>query len=121
MDQEQLRKIIDSPEAYDESREETLSSWLQDAYSRRMRWVMITVNVVYVLLMIPILYCVIKFFKVDQARDQIMYATIFLFCNIWIGFMSVFGWVMMQRPNINREIKRLELRVAELSESISSA
>ena len=81
----------------------------------------ITVNVVYVLLMIPIIYCVIKFFRVDQAKDQIMYATIFLFCNIWIGFGSVFGWVMMQRPNLNREIKRLELRVAELSESVSNA
>jgi hypothetical protein len=120
MDREQLKKIIDSPEAYDESKEETLYSWLRDFYGKRMRWVMINVLVGYVILVVPIIYSAIAFFRSDQARSQILYATIFLFCNLWMGFISVFGWVMMQRPSISREIKRLELRVAELSESVGN-
>ncbi|MHC4621556.1 MAG: DUF6768 family protein [Planctomycetota bacterium] len=56
----------------------------------------------------------------EQTRDRIMYAAIFVCCNLWIGFVSVFGWVMMRRPRINREIKRLEFRIAESAETIGS-
>ncbi|MHC4519710.1 MAG: DUF6768 family protein [Planctomycetota bacterium] len=120
MDREQLKKIIDSPEAYDESKEETLYAWFRDAYSKRMRWVATCIWIQYTILTVPTIYSAIAFFRTDQARSQIMHATIFLFCNMWIGFISVFGWVMLQRPNISREFKRLELRIAELSEAIGN-
>ncbi|UCD50210.1 MAG: hypothetical protein JSW27_22105 [Phycisphaerales bacterium] len=119
MDREQIKKIIDSPDAYDESREETVYAWFRDAYSKRMRWVMICVYVQYIVLLVPMVYSAVAFFRTDQIRYQILHATIFLFCNLWMGFISVFGWVMLQRPNIGREFKRLELRIAELSEAIS--
>jgi hypothetical protein len=35
-----------------------------------------------------------------------------------MGFESVFAWVMMQRPRISRERKRLEVCIAELIETI---
>jgi hypothetical protein len=35
-----------------------------------------------------------------------------------MGSESVFAWVMMQRPRISRERKRLELCIAELIETI---
>jgi hypothetical protein len=118
MDREQLKKIIDSPESYDETREETVYAWFRDAYSKRMRWVMVCVYVQYIILLVPIVYCAIAFFRTDQVRSQILHATIFLFGNLWMGFISVFGWVMLQRPNISREIKRLELRINELAEAM---
>lgn len=120
MNREELKKIIDSPESYDETRAETVYAWFRDCYSRRMRWVMVCVYVQYSILLVPLVYSAIAFFRTDQVRSQILYATIFLFCNLWIGFVSVFAWVMMQRPSISREIKRLELRIAELTEAIGS-
>lgn len=118
MDREEIKKIIDSPAGYDESREETLYGWFRDAYSKRMRWVTSLVWVQYIILVVPTVYCAIAFFRTDQVGTQILHATIFLFCNLWMGFISVFGWVMLQRPTIRREFKRLELRIAELSEAI---
>lgn len=119
MDREQLKKIIDSPDTYDETKEETLYAWFRDAYSKRMRWVVTCIWIQYIILIVPTVYSAIAFFRTDQARSQIMYATIFLFGNLWMGFISVFGWVMLQRPNISREFRRLELRIAELSEAVS--
>jgi len=118
MDREQLKKIIDSPEAYDESKEETLYAWFRDCYSKRMRWVVIGIYIGYLILVVPTVYSAVAFFRTDQAGSQILHATLFLFCNLWVGFVSVFGWVMMQRPSISREIKRLELRIAELGEAV---
>ena len=36
----------------------------------------------------------------------------------WIGSMKIFAWEMIHRNSIRREIKRLELRIAELSQIV---
>jgi len=99
---------------YDESKEDTMCSWLSDCYSKQMRWIMICVGAGYLILSALVIFSAIAFFRADQTQYQIMYAVIFVFCSHWIGFMSVFGWVMMQRPRISR----LEFRIAELIETI---
>jgi hypothetical protein len=118
MDKEQIKKIIDSPLEYDESKEDTMLQWFIDGYSKRMRWITFGVCASYFILLVPIIISVIQFFKTDQTKYQIMYAAIFIFCSHWIGFESVFAWVMMQRPRISRERKRLELCITELIETI---
>jgi len=114
MDKEQIKKIINSPPQYNETKEDTMRSWLRDAFSKRMRWVMSYVSAGYLILSALGIFSVIKFFRTDQAKYQIMYAAIFICCNLWGGLVSIFGWVMMQRPRISR----LEFRIAELIETI---
>ena len=114
MNKEQIKKIIDSPPEYDESKEDTLRLWFKDAYSKRMCWVMVCVYIQYIVCSVLGLFSAIQFFRTDQIQYQTMYAVIFLCCSNWIGFASVFGWVMMQRPRISR----LEFRIAELIETI---
>ena len=118
MDKEQIKKIIDSPPEYDESKEVTMRSWLGDLYSKRMRMVVLNVFVSYFFCLVPLIFSAIKFFRTDQAKYQIMYAAIVVCCSHWLGFASVYAWVMMQRPSITRKINRLELRIAELIEII---
>ena len=119
MDREQIKRIIDSSDTYDETKEESLYAWFRDAYSRKMRWVTGLIWAQYLILLIPTVYSAVAFFRTEEIASRILHATIFLFCNLWIGFVSVFGWVMLQRPHFSREIKRLELRIAELSEAIA--
>ena len=114
MDKEQIEEIINSSPQYNGTKEDTMCSWLKDAYSKRMRWIIICVNVGYLVLAVLMLFSAVEFFRADQAHYQIMYAVIFVFSSQWIGFISVFGWVMMQRPRISR----LEFRIAELIETI---
>ena len=118
MDKGQMKKIVDSPPVYDESKEDTMRQWFIDGYSRKMRWITFGVCGFYLVLAVPMILCAVQFFRADQTKYQIMYAAIFLFCSHWMGFESVFAWVMMQRPRISRERKRLELCIAELIETI---
>ena len=118
MDKEQIKNMIDNPPEYDESKEDTMRSWFKDAYSKKMRWVITCVYVQYIILSALIVFSVIKFLSIDQARYQIMYAAIVVCCSHWLGFISVFAWVMLQRPRNRREMNRLELRIAELVETI---
>jgi hypothetical protein len=118
MDKEQMKKIIDSPPEYDESKEVTMRSWLGDFYSKKMRLVMLNVFVCYLICTVLIIFSAVKFFRTEQVQYQIMHAVIVVCGNLWLGFVSVFAWVMMQRPSISRKINRLELCIAELIETI---
>ena len=118
MDKEQIKKIIDSPPEYDESKEVTMRSWLGDFYSKKMRLVMLNVFVCYLICTVLIIFSAIKFFRTEQVQYQIMHAVIVVCGSQWLGFVSVFAWVMMQRPSISRKINRLELCIAELIETI---
>ena len=120
MDKEQIRRIIDGPLEYDESREDSLLSMTGQLYSAKMMPSML-VHFVYSLpFMAGAIFCGIKFFDTDQVQFQIMYATIFACCIQFMVFSKNKYWQMLHRHNINREIKRLELRIAELNETVKN-
>jgi hypothetical protein len=116
MDDEQIKKIVE--DTYDESKEDTLWSMARDFYSRSMLSTAILVWVCGIIFFAGAVYSGIQFFGTDQTKCEIMYAAIFICCIHGIGWMKIFAWVMMQRHGIKREIKRLELRIAELSEAV---
>jgi len=115
MSNEQFKKIVDNPLEYDESKED-LRSMAKEAFSKKMRWVIVNCYAWFFVLLVPIIISVIQFFKTDQTKSQIMYAAIFVCCTLSICFLKVLWWVMLVRHSIKREIKRLELRVAELAQ-----
>ena len=120
MNDEQIRRIIESPDEYDESKEDTLLSMVGQLYSKKML-PSIVVHGAYSLPFIAgAIFCGIKFFKTDQIQFQLMYAAIFVCCVQFIVFSKVKYWQMLHKNNISREIKRLELRIAELSETVKS-
>ena len=116
MNDEQIKKIID--DIYDDSKEDTYFSMLRDFFSKKMRWVMINLYVWSFFFMALAIISAVQFFRTDQAKFQIMYATICLGCSLSIGLCKVATIVMLQRHSIKREIKRLELRIAELNETV---
>ncbi len=87
-------------------------------YSKRMRSVAILVWAWAVIFFGGSILCAVRFFAVADTRSQIMYAALFICFFHGIGLMKIFAWSMVQRHGIKREIKRLELRIAELSERI---
>jgi uncharacterized membrane protein YciS (DUF1049 family) len=49
-----------------------------------------------------------------------MYATIFICCWLSIGCLKIYMLVILQKYRISREIKRLELCIAELIETVKN-
>jgi hypothetical protein len=114
MKDETIKRIIE--DSYDESKEEGLRSIVRDFYTRKL---MSSVILVWALAIVFISLAVISavlFFKTDQIPRQIMYAALFVVGVHEFGVIRIFAWQMAHRHNLKREIKRLELRVVELSE-----
>jgi len=118
MNDEQVKKIIDSPPEYDESKEDTYCAMARDFFSKKMRWFTINFYAWSISFMAVAIISAILFFKTGDTQYQIMYAAIFICCSLSVGFCKAIAFVMITRHNIKREIKRLELRIAELNETV---
>jgi len=118
MNEEQVKKIIEG--TYDDSKEDTLRSMLRDFYNKKMTSIIIVVWIYFLIFLALAIFSGIKFFKTDVAQFQIMYAAIFVCCIQVFVLIKIVAWLMITKNNIKREIKRLELRIAELSETVKS-
>jgi hypothetical protein len=115
MTDERLRRILDDPQAYEDARENTFRSMLGDFYNRKMLSTAIFVWVWGLAVVAGATYSAIQFFRNVETRDQIMYAVIFICCVQFLALTKIFAWQLIHRNGILREIKRLELRIAEQS------
>jgi uncharacterized protein YqhQ len=118
MDKEQIKKIIDSPEKYNDTKEESYISYARDFFKNSQRWAIILVFVHFFFFLALAIISGILFLISGTTKYQIMYAALFV-VFILIGYLiKIFGWVWGSRNIISREIKRLELRIAELNQTV---
>lgn len=118
MNEEEIKKIIDSPPEYDDSREDSYVSMVKDFYSRRMLGTAIMVWAFAIVFFAGAAYCGFQFFNAEHTKHQILYAVIFGLFVEGVALMKIFAWQMLARNSVKREIKRLELRIAELAKSL---
>jgi len=59
-----------------------------------------------------------SFFGAATARDWIMYATVFQVAAISVAMLKIWYWMEVNRHTLTREIKRVEVQVAQLVGSI---
>ena len=116
MNEEEIKKIID--DTYDNSREDTLLSMVGQLYSQKMYPSLLVHGAYSLPFIVGAVFCGIKFFRTDLTQYQIMYAAIFVCCIQFCIFSKAKYWQMLYKINTSREIKRLELRIAELAETI---
>jgi hypothetical protein len=117
MDDESIGRKID--DRYDGSQEDTIRSMLSEFYSRKMTATAILVWGIGVLFLAAAVYSAVAFFRTAETGHQIMCATIFISSFFGVGLMKVFAWQMLHKNSIKREIKRLELQVAQLAASLN--
>ena len=115
MTDERIEKIIQDIGNYDEAKEDSLRSMLADFYNKRMLSSIIVLWVYGIAFTALCIFSAVRFFDTENVKDLIMYATIFLSSVVFISLVKTFAWQMIHRNSIKREIKRLEVRIAELA------
>lgn len=116
MTDEQIKRILDDSQAYEDARENTFRSMLGDFYNRKMISTVLFVWVWGIAVVAGATYSAVQFFRNVEMRDQIMYAAIFICCVQFLALTKIFAWQLIHRNGILREIKRLELRITELAQ-----
>ena len=110
-----IRKVLASEEEYyDLDREEGIFRQMAGLFRGKMRWMAIAVTVESVVFLVLMILAAIEFFHTDDTKWQILYATGVLLLAMLLVLIKLWGWMQMNRYSIQREIKRLELRIVEL-------
>jgi cell shape-determining protein MreC len=103
---------------YNEPKENSLKSMIGDFYNRQNTSSIIFVWVVALILVVMAVLCGRAFFMAPDTRTQILFATFFLIIMGQFQFLRGLVLQASQRNSIQRELKRLELHIAELGEAI---
>ncbi len=101
-------------------KEDTLWSMVRQFYNRKMLSVIILAWVYFIIVLALAVLSGIRFSESEQTKDQIMYAAIFVCCVQLVSLIKVFAWQMIHRNGIKQEMERLELRIAELGETVKN-
>lgn len=106
---------LDDPASHDPG-EESLREFISAAYRGKLRWLMVLTAFWSLAFFALAVFAGFRFFDAESTRDQIMWTAIFLFSMQAVGMLKQWHWMQMDRHSIIREVKRLELQVARLSQ-----
>ena len=78
------------------------------------------------LIVMPIFLCIgfyslWRFFAAQEVKELLGWAMGFATCMAGISMMKIWAWMQMEKNNTVREIKRLELQVARLTQRLGES
>jgi hypothetical protein len=103
-----------------DSQEDTLRSMANNFYSRKMLSIAILVWINFLVFFALAVFSILKLFKTDQIKYQIIYAAVFVCCIQLATLTKIFAWQMIHKNLIKDEIKRLEFRIVELAKALKT-
>jgi len=118
MDKKQMKQIIDQPLDPEHIREGTYFSFFSDFYTRNNRVVILWVwgNALFFLALLVV--SAILFFQTNNTQYHILYAALFI-CSVQVLILTkIVYYLAVIRNRTLRDIKRLELCMAEMNEKL---
>lgn len=95
--------------------EAPLHEMIIETFRGRHRWLNMLAIVIGVVVMGLLVVVGYQFFNAESTRSMIAWATAFVLCALTIMFMKLWFWLELNKNSLTREIKRLELQIANLS------
>ncbi|NNK18170.1 MAG: hypothetical protein HKP49_03395 [Maribacter sp.] len=119
---ELIKETLNEEEAkfYDELEEQNLIGKLGEVYKGKMGWLAMIMNVVLLVIFGLFIYCIVQFFGSNETNDLIKWASAGFLCIIVMSMLKLYIWMQMDKNDILREMKRLELQVATLSNKLDT-
>lgn len=112
-----IKEALNQEEAkfYDELGEQNLFEKLGGVFKGKLGWLVILMNVVSLALLGLLVYCGIQFFDTEVTHELIQWGAGFFICLMTISMIKLFVWMQMDKNDVLRELKRLELQISALS------
>lgn len=105
-------------ELLDQFGEQSLPEMITEAFRGRRR-LEVGANLLVIMIFFGLsIFCAVRFLGASEIRQMLLWGGgFFLGWSSMVGFKMV-GWMQMNRNALAREIKRLELQVAQLARTI---
>lgn len=117
---ELIKETLSAEEAkfYDDLEEQNLLGKMGVVYKSKMGWLAIIMNIVHLAIFGLFIYCVVQFMDTVETNDLIKWAVAGFLCIMVMAMLKLYMWMQMDKNDLLRELKRLELQVAALSQKL---
>ena len=109
----------DELQAYEDLGEQGIMDMAFGAFSGRNKALSILMMFIAAVFFGLAVYSAVQFFRVEATKDLIMWASGFFFFMMGTTAMKVWWWMEMEKNATVREIKRVELQLANLAALIT--
>ena len=101
---------------YDELDEQNLFAKVGEVYRGKMGWLAIVMNIVHLVIFGVFIYLVIQFLNAEDTFMLIKWASSGFICLVVMVMLKLYMWMQMDKNDLLRELKRLELQMTTLSQ-----
>ncbi|WP_411031027.1 DUF6768 family protein [Spongiimicrobium sp. 3-5] len=117
---ELIKEALTKEEAkfYDELGEQNLFGKINEVYRGKMGWLAIIMNIVHLVIFVLFVYCIVAFFNTDVTNELIKWSAAGFLCMIVMGMLKLYVWMQMDKNDLLRELKRLELQISALTNKL---
>ncbi len=115
-----IKETLDTEEAkfYDELEEQGFLGKLGQAHKGKTGWLVSIMTVVHVLVFVVFVYCLVQLFNTEELKELISWTAAGFLCMLFMAMMKLYIWMQMDKNDVLRELKRLELQVAVLAQKL---
>ncbi len=113
---ELIKEALNEEEAkfYDELGEQSLIEKLGEVHKGKNGWLATVMTIAHIIIFVAFVFCTIRFFNTEQVSELIRWASGGFLCLIFMGMLKLYIWLQIDKNDILRELKRLELQVSSL-------
>jgi hypothetical protein len=115
-----IKEALSEEEAafYDQLDEQPILNMVGDLYTGRMKYLAIGSMIVMVILFGISIYCTVQFFQAEELREMMAWGFGAWFCILAVMANKFWQWMEMQKNQVLREIKRVELQIGMLNSKL---
>jgi len=112
-----IREALSKEEAefYDQLEEQNLLEKIGETFKGKTGWLVVFMNLMNLFFFVLFVYCCIQFFNTDETNELIKWTAAGFLCWSFMAFIKLYVWMQMNKNDVLRELKRLELQVSVLS------
>ena len=100
---------------YDELEEQHFLEKLGQVHKGRTGWLVTVMTIMHIVIFVVFVYCIFRFFDTNDPIELIKWASAGFLSMIFMVMMKLYIWMQMDKNDILRAVKRLELQIAFLS------
>ena len=112
-----IKETLTKEEAdfYNQLEEENLLGKILRAHGGRTGWLVNVMTVVHILIFALLIFCAVQFFDSTEVHEMLKWGVGGFSCIMTMCMLKLYIWMQMNKNDILRELKRLELQVSILS------
>jgi len=112
-----LREALDAGKAIDFEREGSVRQMMAQTFRSKLRWMVVFLWVDAIAVCVVGIWSGLGLYHAQELKPLIVYSTVLIISAIFIMLVKVIGWQWMNKYAVMREIKRLELQIASMTQA----